>query len=280
MDRSRIDLHTHTTCSDGALTPRALVRKAHAAGLRAVAVTDHDTVAGVAAAQAAGAALGIDVVPGVELSVTVEGAEYHLLGYGMDLADGRFQDYLERFRRQRAERAEQMVDHLRALGVALSFDDVLAQASGDALGRPHVASALVAAGHVATPQEAFERYLGNRGPAFVPKPSFPAEAALDLVHAAGGVAVLAHPGHWTSDAVLMHLIRNGLDGIETVHPSHDDSLTRYYRRIARDFVLLETGGSDYHGTRPTDEAAFGRYTVPYRRLERLYRHQARRLADA
>ena len=212
--------------------------------------------------------------------MTVAGQEYHLLGYGMDVADGRFQDYLDLFRRRRFERAEQMVDQLRTLGVGLSFDQVLDQAAGGALGRPHVASALVASGHVATPQEAFERYLGNKGPAFVPKPEFPAEDALDLVHEAGGVAVLAHPGHWTSDADLMHLIRSGMDGIETVHPSHDDTLTRYYRRIARDFVLLETGGSDYHGTRPYDEEAFGRYTVPYRRLERLHRYQARLAADA
>ncbi len=263
MNAPRADLHTHTCYSDGQLTPQALVRKAEAAGLSALAVTDHDTVDGVAEAQAAGQACGVEVVTGVELSVSVDEREVHLLGYGFDTEDGGLRAHLVRFKRARRERARGMAERLRVLGVPLAFEDVEAQASAEAaLGRPHVAAALVAGGHVGTEQEAFERYIADGGPAFVAKPVFPAAEALALLHAAGGLGVLAHPGHWTSEETLRALVRSGLDGIEVVHPSHDAALTRYYHDRARALNLIETGGSDYHGHRAHDEEHFGAYTVP------------------
>lgn len=271
IDVRRADLHAHTHCSDGHLSPEALVAKARQCGLKALAITDHDCIDGIAEGQAAGVRYGIEVVPGVELSVTVGEEEVHLLGYFFDPAHPGLRAHLAVFQQRRRERAERIVEQLNAAGVSLSFEAVAVQAKGQALGRPHVAEAMVAAGLVETTQEAFEQYLADGGPAFVAKPLFPAREALALLHAAGGIGVLAHPGHWTGDATVMALLQAGLDGLETIHPAHDPSLTHYYRQLARDFALLETGGSDYHGPRPDEPDAMGRYTIPYPWLERARR---------
>ena len=274
IDFRRADLHTHTHHSDGQLAPADLVAKARQHGVQALAITDHDTVDGLEEGLAAGRAHGIEVIAGVELSVTVGDEEIHLLGYFFDPQHEGLQRHLRRFRQHRHRRAEKMVERLGAMDVPLTFEAVLDEAQGGAIGRPHVAAALVRAGHVASHQEAFERYIKDGAPAWVAKPRFPAEAALALLHEAGGLGVIAHPGHWTSDAVLMALVRAGLDGVEVVHPAHDDTLRRYYRQQARDFGLIETGGSDYHGFRPQDEANLGRYTIPYPQLDRIRRRAA------
>ncbi len=270
LDARRADLHTHTRCSDGHLAPDELVARARQCGLHALAVTDHDCIDGIEAAVAAGRRLGVEVVAGVELSVTVEAEEVHLLGYFFDPGHAALRRHLEAFQQARRQRAARIVEQLGALGVPVTFEAVLAQAQGRAVGRPHVAEALLQGGHVASYDEAFERYLRDDGPAFAAKPVFPARQALDLLHQAGGIGVLAHPGHWTRDATLMALLRAGLDGIETVHPAHDADLTRYYRHLARDFGLVETGGSDFHVPREEEET-LGRYSIPYALLQRARR---------
>lgn len=269
MDLRRADLHTHTLNSDGQLTPTELVRKARQHGLQALAVTDHDTVQGWPEARTAGRKWNVEVIPGVELSVTVGAKEVHLLGYFFDPEHPALRQHLEAFQVRRRERAEGMVARLREAGIPLEFEHVAAQAPRGVLGRPHVALALVEGGHVASYEAAFAHYLKDGGPAFVPKPRFPAADALAMLHEAGGIGVLAHPGHWTGDQTIMALVRAGMDGIETVHPSHDYTLTRYYRQVARDFLLLETGGSDYHGVRPQDEENLGRCSIPYPQLQRI-----------
>lgn len=269
MKRPRVDLHTHTCYSDGKLTPAALLEKADDAGLRVLALTDHDTLAGWDAAQEV-ASMPVDLVPGVELSVTAGDREVHLLGYGFDPAHGGLRDHLERFTRVRRERARKMVEKLNAAGVSITMDAVQRAAAGaDALGRPHVAAALIEAGHTASYDAAFEQYLGNDGPAFVAKPQFAAADALGLLHDAGGIGVLAHPGHWTSGRTLHLLRRAGLDGLEVWHPSHDASLVSYYQHLARDFDLVSTGGSDYHGLGPDDEAHFGTYGLTWTEWKRV-----------
>lgn len=271
-DVPRADLHMHSCCSDGQLTPAQLVRKAQEHGLHTIAVTDHDTVDGWAAAVAEGAACGVEVVPGTELSVTAGTREIHLLGYGFDPAHAGLRRRLEAMLDGRRERVRRMAERLTELGAPLSFEAVERQApEARALGRPHVAAALVAAGHVETAQDAFDAYIGDGKAAFVAKPAFPVDEALALLHEAGGIGVLAHPGHWTSGALIRRLVRVGLDGLEVVHPSHDASLTRYYRRRARALGLIETGGSDYHGHRPQDEKNFGAYHVPCTCLSGVHR---------
>ncbi len=242
------DLHTHSQCSDGHRAPADLVRQATERGLGVLALTDHDTVEGLSAAADAARACDIQLVPGVELSVTEAGDEVHLLAYGIDPTHPALQDHLTTFREARRDRAWAMVERLRDRGLSISDAAVVDVFSGStALGRPHVARILVAAGHVDTARDAFEQYLGRDRPGFVEKPDVPAGAALRTVHEAGGVGVLAHPGHWTSARRVRRLVEKGLDGLEVVHPSHDASLRGYYERLADGHGLFATGGSDYHG---------------------------------
>lgn len=269
MDVRRADLHTHTMCSDGKLSPSELVRKVHERGIRAMAVTDHDTIDGLPEAIETGVKLGIEVIPGVELSVTADGQEIHLLGYFFDPLNDEIVEHLQAFRRARKTRAEAIIGHLNKLGLKVCIEDVLAHARDGVVGRPHIAQALLSCGLVASYEDAFASYLKDHGPAFSPKPAFPAAEALAMLHAAGGIGVLAHPGTRTSGRMVRDLVRSGLDGIETVHPSHSFSLTRQYKDVARERGLIETGGSDYHGFRPGEDENINRYSIPYQRLDRI-----------
>ncbi|PSQ96137.1 MAG: phosphoesterase [Bacteroidetes bacterium SW_9_63_38] len=251
------DLHTHTLCSDGTKSPSALVAAADARGLQGLAVTDHDTVAGVAEAQRT-AERGPDVIPGVELSAALEDDEVHLLAYGIDPTHEALQDHLQWMRDARRRRAQKMIEQLRGHGLSIPEDALSAQEGGaSAVGRPHVAAVLVAEGHVDTTREAFEQYLGRDGLGFVAKPRVPAADVLALVHRVGGIGVLAHPGDWMSSRHLRRLVHAGLDGIEVHHPSHRPSLAMYYRRQADGHDLIVTGGSDYHGRTEREERHFG-----------------------
>ena len=271
IDVRRADLHTHTYYSDGCLSPAALVQKAHQCGLRALSITDHDCVDGLEEGLQAGALYGVEMVAGVELSVTLEESRLHLLGYFFDPNHAELRAHLEEFRRLRRVRAERMLERLADLGVFLSLASL--QAPGRAVGRPHVAEAMVAAGVVETTQEAFERYLADGKPAHVSKPLFPASEALAMLHAAGGIGVLAHPGHHTAGDTITALVRDGLDGLETIHPSHDAELTQYYRQLARDMNLLETGGSDFHRPAPTEKIGLVSIPYPWLATARSWRRQ-------
>lgn len=274
MDMRRADLHTHTWCSDGRLAPEDLVRKVYDCGIRALAVTDHDTIDGLVEARAAGDRLGVEIIPGVELSVTLDEREIHLLGYCFDSTNRDLVAHLRAFRTRREERAERIIDLLNKQGAALRLEDVDVHVRGGIIGRPHIAQALVARGLVGTYEQAFAWYLKDFGPAFVPKPLFPAAEALALLHAAGGIGVLAHPGSRVTGRMIGTLTRAGLDGLETVHPSHSLSLTRQFRDVVRERGLIETGGSDYHGFRPGEEKNIDRYSIPYNRLDGIRRAAA------
>lgn len=274
MDLRRADLHTHTRRSDGRLSPAELVARARERGLHAVSVTDHDCVDGLEEAFAEGERIGVEVIAGIELSVTVGLREAHLLGFFFDPSEPTLVRHLQGYRDIREERVAAMVVRLNDLGISVSLQDVKEVADGAILGRPHVAAALVRGGYAAADQDAFDAYLREGAPAYVAKPPFPAEDALSMLHRAGGIGVLAHPGHWTSDAAIKHLVRHGLDGLETVHPSHDYALRQYYRRMARDLGLLETGGSDFHGFRAADDDNLGRFTIPYAQLDGIRRRAA------
>jgi len=241
-----VDLHTHSTASDGALPPEAVVAAARAAGLYAIALTDHDTVGGVEAAVREGERLGVRVVRGTELSAHYGDAEIHLLGLHIDDVH-LIADELARFREDRVRRAERMVEKLSALRIPLTMDAVLAQAAGGAVGRPHVARALVAGGYVGDQREAFDRYLGFGRPAYVPKPKLDAADAIALIHAAGGIAVWAHPGSDGRRERVERLAGWGLDGLESRHPGHTPDDQQRISALASQFGLVESGGSDWHG---------------------------------
>lgn len=260
-----VDLHMHSTESDGALPPADVVAAAHDAALAAIALTDHDAVAGVDAARAAGALLGVRVVAGVELSAYDGETEFHVLGLHLTrLAD--LDRQLAAFRAARRTRAERMVERLNALGVPISLETVLRIAGTGAIGRPHVARALVEGGWVRDQRTAFDRFIGAGRPAHVPKYRLPMREAIDLIHHAGGLAVLAHPGAEGTRARLESLARIGLDGVEVLHPGHSAEDIARLGTLADHLGLVSSGGSDWHGA-PGSERAIGCMRVPAAWLE-------------
>lgn len=274
----RVDLHMHSTVSDGSLSVRDLVEIVHEAGISVFALTDHDTVDGLAEARAEARRHGMELVNGVEISTRVGSLELHILGYGFDPAHPGLLDQLRNQQRARRERIPAIVAKLGSLGVPLEVEDVLAVAGSSNPGRPHVAKALLARGLVATMEEAFRAYLHSDAPSYVPKPLPSAAEAIAWIHGAGGKAVWAHPQgrslHRPGGVALLarELRAAGLDGIEVVHPSHDDPTRRRLRRLARELELVPTGGSDFHGMPPSGgpPPALGRNWVEASALEALF----------
>ena len=255
----RIDLHTHSSVSDGTDTPAELVHKARAVGLDVVGLTDHDTFDGLDEATAAGERLGIQVARGMELSCSRQGSSVHVLAYGADPASPGLAAEMTRVRDGRLGRLTGVLAKLTALGVPVSEAEVMAQV-GDSpsVGRPHIADALITAGYVQDRQEAFDRFLADGGPAHVPRYTIELEHGIDLIHQAGGLAVIAHPWgrgreHLLPPSVLQTLAHDHqLDGIEVDHQDHDAETRRQLRTLADSLGLLPTGSSDYHGTGKLD----------------------------
>lgn len=262
----RIDLHAHSTASDGTATPVQFVETAALAGLNVVALTDHDTVDGVAEAMAAAAPLGVRVVAGVELSVMDGKDEVHLLGLHLANVDA-IADALHQFREGRTVRAAQMVATLNSLGVAVTLDAVLAEAAGGALGRPHVARAMVAGGWVADVREAFDKWLGAGKPAFVDKPRLEVADGVNLIHRAGGLAIWAHPGEEGRRGKFERMVLAGIDGAEVRHPGHSASDQARIGALVEFFHLVPSGGSDWHGA-PAGPRMLGAVQVPSEWLAR------------
>jgi predicted metal-dependent phosphoesterase TrpH len=254
MTTSTIDLHLHTRASDGSDTPAELVEAAARGGLEVLAVTDHDTVAAVAEVRAAGQRHGVRVLAGLEITGEVGGRVVHLLAYGEGLLAPGAVDRVEAVRRERLERNHRIGERLQAL-TGVGYEQAAALAGRSALSRAHFARALIQAGVVADTAEAFDRYLSNGRPAYVPAPSLPVEEVVPLVHGLGGVVVLAHPGRLgadEADRVVAAAIDAGVDGLEVWHSQHDAGARRHWQALAERHGLLVTGGSDYHGThKPT-----------------------------
>lgn len=266
-----VDLHCHTTFSDGLLTPEQVVSRARELGLVAVGITDHDAIDGIEKAASCGRSLGVEVVPGVEMSCNVNGVDLHMLGYYLDFRSSDVQEFFAGLRHHRSERARLMVEKMRELGVRVSFDDVRAVARGAAVGRPHVAQTLVNAGAVRSVEEAFRRYIGYDGPAYVPKKKLEPREAVEFTRRHGGVAVIAHPGTYHQDDVVYAAIAAGVDGIEVWHPDHNERAVARYEEIAQKNGLLTSGGSDCHGGRKNGKVFLGEVTVPYECLARIKR---------
>jgi predicted metal-dependent phosphoesterase TrpH len=241
-----VDLHAHSTASDGTQPPSALVARARKAGLAAVAITDHDTLGGAAEAMAEGERQGIEVVCGAELSAVEGDRELHLLALHVhDVA--RLEGELASVRRMRVSRASEMVARLSSLGVPVTMDDVLAESAGGAVGRPHVARALIARGAVRDMRDAFEQYLAAGRPAYVPKDQLAIADAIRLAHESGAIAVAAHLGRDGTRDYVERLQRLGLDGLEVRHPSHSADDTARLGALADHYGLVKSGGSDWHG---------------------------------
>ncbi|MEA4882106.1 MAG: PHP domain-containing protein [Clostridia bacterium] len=261
MSEGSADLHCHTTASDGTFTPGELVQEAARRGLTAIAVTDHDSVDGVAEASAMGAEVGVWVVPGVEISTDLDNGEIHVLGYFINTRDGRLSDLLSSQRESRHARVVQMIGKLADLGVHISLEDVMACAGDGALGRPHVAAALIRAGYVTSWDDAFARYIGRHASAYVRRSKLTPTDAVTEISAAGGVSVLAHPGLSNRDDMIPQLVRAGLAGIEAIYPDHSREQRLHYERVAAQYGLIVTGGSDCHGPRSKSGVVLGKATV-------------------
>jgi len=247
------------------------VARAHATGLGAIALTDHDSVEGVAEAIAAGQRLGVRVVAGCEFSVAAPWGEMHVLGYFLPVGHDEVEAFLQRCRADRARRGEAMAARLTGLGLAISFDAILDEAGGGAVGRPHVARALVRAGAATSVNDAFDRYLGRGRPGFVDKTLPPFTEVAELVHRVAGVVSAAHLRDRASRPTLERLKREGLDAVEVRHPRHDPETRSRIAGLANVLDLARTGGSDWHGDEPLpdDHGSLGSQTVPAEWLERL-----------
>lgn len=261
----RLELHAHTHFSDGALSPEQLVELAVERSVSVLAVTDHDSVEGIAPAIAA-AGSRLEVVPGIEISSTLEHNDLHILGYFLDPQSSALRERLQHFREERRQRALAIVARLGELGVPVSADEVFASAGPGVVGRPHVAQALLRAGHVPTIDVAFQKYLGARGSAFVHRPVFHSAEAVRIIRDAGGVAVLAHPG-LVARTLVEQLAQAGLAGLEVWHPQHNMQAQKRWYEVASDLGLVPSGGSDFHG--PHRGAALGDMPVPERTLDDL-----------
>ena len=245
-----IDLHTHSTASDGRLSPSDLVVRAAAAGVTVLGLTDHDTTGGVSEAALAAAGKGIELVPGIEVTAVVDGADVHVLGYFVDAASPSLGVFLDAQRRQRVDRVRQMIGKLASLGVVLDADAILAPGLADrtkAVGRPWIAAALVAGGYAANKDDAFDRWLSRGRPAFVPRQGAAPVDVIRCIHDAGGLASLAHPVLAGRDDLIPGWAGDGLDAIEVYHSDHDAETSAHYLALATRLHLLVTGGSDYHG---------------------------------
>jgi len=249
------DLHIHSTASDGRLSPAAVVELAREKGFACIALADHDTVAGVEEALAAGAAAGVEVVPAVELSTLYDGGEVHILGYFIDWRAGALLDKLGEIVKARADRARRMVEKLRGLGLDIEWEEVRAAAGSLYVGRPHIARVLLAEGYISSLEEAFtDKFIGRGGPAYVERYEISPQEAIALVRQNGGVAVLAHPGFYKNkertrlgEEDIRLFLDAGLQGLEVYHTKHTAEDVEYYLQLARKYGLAVTGGSDCHG---------------------------------
>ena len=270
-----IDLHLHTTASDGAFAPADLVRMAHAAGLDCIAITDHDSTDGVAAAQETGQALGVRVIAGIEFNTMWHGQSVHILGHFVDTEHPELQAVIARQRDGRLYRAQRMVEKLAALKMPLVWKEILADADGGAVGRPHIAKAMLAQGYVSDANEAFARYLGHGMPAYVEQPKLTPSEAVMLLHRAGAAAGLAHPYNVEGadqvdlDTLVPELAAAGLDAIETYYTGYGTAQRADILNLAARFDLIPTGGSDFHGGGILSQAELGAIRVPSESLARL-----------
>ena len=259
-----IDLHLHTTASDGALAPRELVRRASAAGLSIISVTDHDTVGGLSEAAAAARALGMTCIPGIEITAVEEDRDVHVLGYFFDPAAPALDRFLRAQRADRVRRVREMCEKLAALGCDVRADTALSappDASERSIGRPAIADALVRAGLARDRDDAFDRLIGRGGPAYVPRRGVPVAEVVGIVTAAGGIASLAHPVLADLDHLVPELARGGLAALEARHSDHPTDVEARYRALAAECSLAISGGSDFHGDDTSNGGSLGVITL-------------------
>jgi 3',5'-nucleoside bisphosphate phosphatase len=265
-----IDLHLHTRASDGAHEPDELVRRVWLAGIDTFSVTDHDTLAGLPGAALAARRFGMNLVAGIEMTAVAGDRDAHVLGYFIDPASRTLAEFLESQRADRVRRVRALAARLESIGLPIDVEPIIAATPETrSVGRPQVARELVRAGHVATVAEAFDRWIGEGRPAFVPHTAPAPELVIEHIHQAGGIASIAHPGCLELDDLVRRLAASGLDAVEVYHPDHDEVVSARYRQMAAELGLLVTGGSDFHRDDGHRAPALGRITLPVEEFNRL-----------
>ena len=260
------DLHVHTVFSDGRFSPEEVVQLSAKKKLRAVGITDHDAIGAIKPAMTKAATLGLEVIPGIELS-TIDGPmDVHILSYFFDIENEKILHYIHLFQEERIHRAKKIVTKLQNLGMHLNLDLIMQKSGKGSVGRPHIADALMEEGYVLSYDEAFYKYLGNEKPAYVPKYKISPLEGIELIHQAGGLSFVAHPGDDVDESHLLNYLKQGLDGVEIFHPKHSQQKVNELYQFAIRHGLLVSGGSDCHGNRKGNEM-LGLFNVPYQFIE-------------
>ena len=283
-----VDLHLHTTASDGVLSPSGVVRYAKAKGLQAIAITDHDTIEGCEEGLSEGERIGFEVIPGIEISAEYSPGSMHILGFFLDIHHPLLNERLEYLQKARAERNPKMVARLNQLGIEVTYEEVLKASGGGQVGRPHFANVLLEKKVVRSFQEAFDRFLKKGAPAYVDKFRFTSKEALHFINEAGGVAVLAHPntlgvnGYSELEKLIVRLADEGLKGIEVYYPEHSAVEVAQYKTLADRYSLVSTGGTDYHGIEKNEldiGVGRGEMKLPYSIVEKIKAVRNRSLSE-
>lgn len=275
--KKRADLHIHTIYSDGIKTPEEILRMADKANLGAISITDHDSVDAYKELYEISNKYHIEIMTGIEFSCYEDEQEYHILGYNFDINNKELKHSLETFKKAREVRAKRIISKLKKINIELNIEDVNKIAGVAPITRPHIAFALIDKGYVANQREAFYLYLSDGKPAYEPKYNFSIKDALELINKCDGIAVLAHPSDNISPEMLYKLIEMGIDGIEVVHPSQNNTIESQLTQIANQYWLIATGGSDYHGSRDYDDSNFGKYTVPFSVIQSIKSRNQKRI---
>lgn len=266
----KIDLHTHTVYSDGALTTQELMLKAKECGLGAISISDHDTVSALDEARGYSEHTGLDVIPGIEITSRDKHYQLHFLGYFIDYTDRKFLSRLNELQGARVLRAKRIIAKLNRIKIPLKLESVIERfGAQNSIGRPHIANTMVEEGFAGSYDEVFHKYLGIGKPAYEANHPFPPEEAIRMISEAGGVSFLAHPSHYVNTDMLHRLLKSGLDGIEVIHPSHSPEETEFYGKFADDNSVLKSGGSDFHGGLKNDDANLGKYFIERDWLDKI-----------
>ncbi len=277
---SRADLHTHTTCSDGALGTFELMTRARAAGLELISIADHDTISALDEAFRYSAQLQLQVIPGIEITTGYKSYQLHFLGYFVDYSDQKLLAKLNELRDARVMRVKRIIAKLNRIKIPLKLEAVLERVeSRNSIGRPHIANTMVEEGLAGSYEEVFHKYLGIGRPAYEANHPFPPEEAIKMISDAGGLSFLAHPSHYVNSDMLRRLLKSGLNGIEVVHPSHSPEETEFYGAFADANGILKSGGSDFHGGLKKDDANLGKYVVEPEWLEAMYERIGKRVIE-
>ncbi|MBN2730846.1 MAG: PHP domain-containing protein [Balneolaceae bacterium] len=265
----KADLHLHSTASDGKMLPEDVVRTAHQLGLSAISLTDHDTIEGIKPAQKTAREFDIEVIPGVEITTAFNDRESHLLAYNFDVTNAGLNTLLQEHKRARVQRARWIIGQLQKKGLDLDINEVLAEAGGRNVGRPHIAAILKKKGYIATAKEAFIRYLSDEALGTIQSNYVAIAEVIEIVKQAGGVTILAHPGRMYSERELLKFVEAGIDGLEMIHPSHNYDIQKEMEAFAGKRNLLTTGGSDFHGNKKSYYRHFGVLTVSIQCVDKI-----------